>query len=227
MGWASASIYGAQDGITQTSLMREISALIERLLLLSARAAFSLVIVGGALDLSIRSGLIAPTALGGYVQEAAPVMWATGAAVLLAAATSQAPELFESHQRARRERRESASRKGKLVGNISFLDDSSLLLLYIFFKIDSGRLEYKRGLPFERLVDLELIRPENVLEYHAPLGPQGILRLAPELWEEREALVRDISRLVSKKFRIDADSEEEVARALKAVHDRRAAVSWT
>lgn len=188
---------------------------LEKLPTFAFRSGLIVAIVGGALDLGLRSGVIDDGALGGYVAQIAPVLWVSGLAMVLGAVVVAALAWLSALGDAPRRWKERRLRSAKLVANLSFLDDQSMLILLLMLRLPMGRMEALQIPAFQRLQDLNLIVSESLGLVFGYAEPQGMMRVTDEIYSKRREVDQDLTRAIKQRYGIDASDNDALADLVK------------
>lgn len=203
-------------------MLNGVATLLEKLPGFSFRSGLILAFIGAALDISIRFGIVSKDALDGYVAQAAPVLWVVGAAMMISVFVLAVLSWVATFRKVPANWLQRRSRRKRLIGNISFLNDEARLLLLAILKLPNGRIESLGECPpFQRLYDLDLIAPEISGLLFMGGVPHGMMKVAPEIYSVRKELVPHLESALSDRLGVDVRDERILGQQIEAARNRR------
>jgi len=203
-------------------LLEGAATFLEKLPGFSLRSGLILAIVGGVVQGAIWLGIIERTALGGYVDQVAPVLWVGGLAMVAAAALIEFLSWLATFRTMLANRKNRLKTRDRLIGNIAFLDEETRLLLLMILQMPLGRIKSLGDTPpFASLYELNLVVSESFGLVVITGVPTGMMKIAPEVYAERDNLIPQLADELTKRFDVDVRVEANAARILKERHEVR------
>lgn len=171
---------------------------LERVPKIAFQVSIPIMAIGGALALAIRFRFVREEAFNGYAADAAPVMLVVGVAILVVGLLFAMFDQLRKIPRWFTRRREESHTLGKLLENIRFLQDKTLLVLLDILNQPSCRVPSPGDLP--SIMSLEqygVIEAEN---FYASASSAGtMLRAAAPILGEREQVKNYIRTVLTQR----------------------------